>query len=84
MARIERAERPAERDGSFPPAEIVWLSRVLADGTLRPLFREVGPDSPPLLGGPEAQPLTDYCFRLNRTKPGNDAFLGDCACGAAR
>jgi hypothetical protein len=57
---------------------------VLTDGTLRPLFREVGPESPPLPGGPEAQALTDYCFRLNKTKPGNDAFRGDCACGAAR
>jgi hypothetical protein len=57
---------------------------VLTDGTIRPLFREVGPGSPPVLGGPEAQALTDHCFRLNKAKPGNDAFRGDCACGSAR
>lgn len=58
-------------------------AEILPDGTLRPLFREVGPDSPPALEGPEAASLADYCFRLNKTAPGSDAFTGDCACGAA-
>ncbi len=57
---------------------------VLPDGTIRPVFREVGPDSPPRLAGPEGNALTDFCFRLNKVKPGNDAFRGECACGAAR
>lgn len=57
---------------------------VLPDGTIRPLFREVGPDSPPRPAGPEGNSLTDFCFRSNWTKPGNDAFRGECACGAAR
>ncbi|MFI5181488.1 MAG: metallophosphoesterase family protein [Thermoanaerobaculia bacterium] len=59
-------------------------AEILPDGTLRAVFREVGPDSPPAPGGPEAASLTDFCFRLNRSKAGSDTFKGDCACGAAR
>ena len=33
--------------------------------------------------GPGAQELTDFCFGVNKRPPGNDAFRGDCACGAA-
>jgi hypothetical protein len=56
---------------------------VLPDGSLRPVFREVGPDSPPAASGPEGPSLTDFCFKQNRTKPSSDALKGDCACGAA-
>jgi hypothetical protein len=56
---------------------------VLSDGTLTVRFREVGADAPPLASGPGAAELTDFCFHVNKRPPGNDAFRGDCACGAA-
>jgi hypothetical protein len=56
----------------------------LPDGTLVPRFREVGRDSPPLLSGPESQPLTDYCFTQNKRSRTDDEWRGDCACGAVR
>ncbi len=55
------------------------------DGTLLPRFREVDRETPPLLSGPEAQLLTDYCFTKNkRSHAGDDEWKGDCACGAVR
>jgi hypothetical protein len=55
------------------------------DGTLLPRFREVGRESPPLLSGPEAQLLTDYCITKNkRGHAGDNEWKGDCACGAVR
>jgi hypothetical protein len=56
---------------------------VLSDGTLTARFQEVGADTPPLASGPGAKELTDFCFHVNKRPPGNDAFRGDCACGAA-
>ena len=56
---------------------------VLSDGTLTVRFRGVSADSLPLASGPGAQELTDFCFHVNKRPPGNDAFRGDCACGAA-
>ncbi|MGE5715894.1 MAG: hypothetical protein ACM369_04520, partial [Acidobacteriota bacterium] len=56
---------------------------VQPDGTLTAGFREVGAETPPLASGPGAQELTDFCFHVNKKPPGNDAFRGDCACGAA-
>jgi hypothetical protein len=58
-------------------------AEVLSDGTLRVRFREVGPDTPPVASGPGAQELMDFCFHVNKRPPTNDAFRGDCACGAA-
>ncbi len=54
-----------------------------ADGTLAARFREVGADAPPLASGPGAKELMDFCFNVNKRPPGNDAFRGDCACGAS-
>jgi len=56
---------------------------VRADGTLAVRFREVGAGTPPLASGPGAKELTDFCFHVNKRPPGDDAFRGDCACGAA-
>lgn len=56
---------------------------VEADGTLRARFRDVDAGTPPLASGPGAAELTDFCFHVNKRPPGNDAFRGDCACGAA-
>jgi hypothetical protein len=58
-------------------------AEVLSDGNLRVRFREVGADTPPLASGPGAQELVDFCFHLNRMPLVDDAFRGDCACGAA-
>ena len=55
---------------------------VAADGAIAARFREVGADSPPLASGPGAKELSDYCFGANKAPAGNDAFRGDCACGA--
>ncbi len=56
---------------------------VLSDGTVTARFRGVGADAPPLASGPGAKELTDFCFHVNKFPPTNDAFRGDCACGAA-
>ena len=56
---------------------------VLSDGTLTVRFREVDAGTPPLASGPGARELTDFCFHVNKRPPGDDAFRGDCACGAA-
>lgn len=53
------------------------------DGAITARFRDVGADTPPLASGPGARELTDFCFHVNKRAPGNDAFRGDCACGAA-
>lgn len=57
---------------------------VRPDGTLTPRFREVTRTSLPLATGPGADSLTEFCFTENWRKASNDAFRGDCACGAAR
>jgi hypothetical protein len=54
-----------------------------ADGAITARFQDVGPESPPLASGPGAAELKDFCFHVNKRPPGNDAFRGDCACGAA-
>jgi hypothetical protein len=56
---------------------------VLPDGTISARFQDVDADTPPLASGPGAKELTDFCFGVNKRPPGNDAFRGDCACGAA-
>jgi hypothetical protein len=53
------------------------------DGSLATAFREVGRETPPLVTGPGAAELTDFCFGQNKRPPGSDAFRGDCACGVA-
>jgi hypothetical protein len=58
---------------------------VRVDGTIAPKFKEVTRDMLPLATGPGAESLTDFCFDQNkRTNITNDAFSGDCPCGAAR
>ncbi len=52
-------------------------------GAITARFRDVGADTLPLATGPGSAELTDYCFHENKHAPGNDAFRGDCACGAA-
>jgi hypothetical protein len=54
---------------------------VRSDGTINPTFRQVTRDMPPFDTGPES--LTDFCFKQNTRASRDDAFTGDCPCGAA-
>jgi hypothetical protein len=51
------------------------------DGTISTRFREVGRDSAPLVTGPGAQEITQFCFEQNRRKP-SDKVAGKCSCPA--
>lgn len=58
---------------------------VREDGTLHPVFKGVTADSPPLGTGAGSEALTRYCFEQNKRPAALDnAFKGECACGAAR
>jgi len=57
------------------------LVKVESDGELEVTFQEVTRDSPPQAYGPEAGPLTDFCFDANKRTPRNSEYTGTCACG---
>ena len=52
------------------------------DGVLTPRFRQVTRSSLPAASGPGAAALDTFCFESNTRKEGDEAFKGDCLCGA--
>jgi hypothetical protein len=60
------------------------LVKVGSDGSVGTEFREVTRESPPLATGPGAEPLTEFCFVLNRSPVTWRQPSGTCPCGAAR
>jgi hypothetical protein len=60
-------------------------AEVHPDGTVSMQFKGVTESMPPLASGPEASRLTEFCFKYNkRVGKSDDAFKGDCSCGAAK
>ncbi|MEO6323603.1 MAG: metallophosphoesterase [Thermoanaerobaculia bacterium] len=57
---------------------------VALDGTVTPRFRPVSRTSPPLGSGSGAESLEQFCFEANKRIQAEEAFKGDCVCGATR
>jgi hypothetical protein len=65
-----------------PAIEYGYLEvAVRADGSIEPRFKQVTRDMPP--ASPAGDALAEYCFTRNQVSPGDSAYRGPCACGAA-